>query len=194
MISFVIGKIDYIGKNSVIINNNDIGYEIKTSDSTINKIIKYGTSEKIKLYTFTCFKEDSISLFGFLAFDELMLFNHLITVSGIGPKAAMNILAFFSVNDISFAIASEDINLLSKIPGIGKKTAQRLVLELKDKINAPTIKNKNEVENNECTDAIEALCSLGYNRSDIIKIIMSMQIKNLSTQKIIKLALKSLAK
>lgn len=194
MISFIIGEVDSIEKNSVIINNNGIGYEIRVSDSTINKIISLGTNEKLKLYTFMSVKEDSICLYGFLSLSQLQTFNQLITVSGIGPKAAMNILANMSDEDVLFAIASEDTDALSKIPGIGKKTAQRLVLELKDKISLPALRNQSHIESNECTDAIDALCSLGYVRSDVIKIVMEMETENLSAQEIIKIALKFFAK
>ena len=193
MISFIIGKIDSIEKNSVILNNNGIGYEIRVSDSTINKIISLGKNENLKLYTFMSVKEDSICLYGFLSLSQLKTFNQLIKVSGIGPKAAMNILSNMDEESVLLAIASEDINSLSKIPGIGKKTAQRLILELKDKINISS-SDKNYVENDECADAIEALCSVGYQRAQILKIVMEMKTEGMKAQDIIKQVLKLFAK
>ncbi len=135
-------------------------------------------------------KEDSINLYGFCSLAELQTFKKLITVSGIGPKAAMNILANMTQENIYFAIATENIDALSKIPGIGKKTAQRLILELKDKITLPD----NLPKSDELSDAVEALCSLGYERAQIIKIAMQMQTDGLDTQQIIKQILKLLAK
>ncbi len=193
MISFIEGEVDSIEKNSLILNNNGIGYEIKVSDATINKIISMGKNKNLRLYTFMSVKEDSICLYGFLTLPQLKTFNQLITVSGIGPKAAMNILSNMDEDSLQIAIASEDINSLSKIPGIGKKTAQRLILELKDKINISPC-DESCVKNDECVDALEALCSLGYPRAQILKIIMEMDTQNLNTQDIIRHALKFFAK
>lgn len=186
MISFIIGEVDSIEKNTVILNNNGIGYEIKVADET--KIIT--SDKKLKLYTFMSVKEDSINLYGFCSLAELQTFKKLITVSGIGPKAAMNILANMTQENIYFAIATENIDSLSKIPGVGKKTAQRLILELKDKITLPD----NLPKSDELSDAVEALCSLGYERAQIIKIAVQMQTDGLDAQQIIKQILKLLAK
>lgn len=184
MISFVIGDIHAVTKNSITLCNNNIGYDIKVSSMTINKLSLDDTN--VKLYTFMNVKEDSITLYGFLSQKELSVFNKLITVSGIGPKVALALLDSFSPDDIYIAIASEDINKLSSCSGVGKKTAQRLVLELKDKME------NIEVVNTEYFDAVEALCSLGYPRNIVNKIVVEVAVTGMTTQEIIKRALKKI--
>ena len=138
-------------------------------------------------------KDEIIFLYGFLSREELEIFNQLLNVSGIGSKAAMNILANITHENILSAIANENINLLSSVPGIGKKTAQRLILELKDKINKFDLNIS--ADNKNFLEAQEALFSLGYSQSDIIKITTQIknQNQNLSTEEIIKQALKLFA-
>lgn len=203
VISFVSGQLDTIQNDSVIIDNNGIGYEIKVCPDTLNTLIRSGVKDKnLKLYTFMSVKEEAINLYGFLSHKQLLLFNQLITVSGIGPKAAMNIISGLPLDRICFAIASEDVNLLSKIQGVGKKTAQRLILELKDKINLVSddslevigSKINSNFDESNMSDAIEALCALGYSRSQVIKTVMQIdeeKSSDLSASQIIKLALKS---
>ena len=196
MIYFLIGEVELLEKNFVVINNNDIGYQIKISDATHNKILDLISSDrkkKIKFYTFMTIKDEIIFLYGFLSREELEIFNQLLSVSGIGPKAAMNILANITHENILSAIANENINLLSSVPGIGKKTAQRLILELKDKINKLDLNIS--ADNKNFFEAQEALFSLGYSQSDIIKITTQVknQNQNLTTEEIIKQALKLFA-
>ena len=132
-------------------------------------------------------------MYGFLSREELEIFNQLLNVSGIGSKAAMNILANITHENILSAIANENINLLSSVPGIGKKTAQRLILELKDKINKLDLNIS--ADNKNFLEAQEALFSLGYSQSDIIKVTTQIknQNQNLTTEEIIKQALKLFA-
>lgn len=196
MIYFLIGEVELLEKNFVVINNNDIGYQIKISDATHKKIldlISNDRKKKIKFYTFMTLKDEIIFLYGFLSREELEIFNQLLSVSGIGPKAAMNILANITHENILSAIANENINLLSSVPGIGKKTAQRLILELKDKINKLDLNIS--ADNKNFLEAQEALFSLGYSQSDIIKITTQIknQNQNLATEEIIKQALKLFA-
>ena len=196
MIYFLIGEVDLLEKNFVVINNCDVGYQIKISDATHKKIldlISNDRKKKIKFYTFMTIKDEIIFLYGFLSREELEIFNQLLSVSGIGPKAAMNILANITHENILSAIANENINLLSSVPGIGKKTAQRLILELKDKINKLDLNIS--ADNKNFLEAQEALFSLGYSQSDIIKITTQIknQNQNLSTEEIIKQALKLFA-
>lgn len=196
MIYFLIGEVELLEKNFVVINNNNIGYQIKISDATHKKIldlISNDRKKKIKFYTFMTIKDEIIFLYGFLSREELEIFNQLLSVSGIGPKAAMNILANITHENILSAIANENINLLSSVPGIGKKTAQRLILELKDKINKLDLNIS--ADNKNFLEAQEALFSLGYSQSDIIKITTQVknQNQNLTTEEIIKQALKLFA-
>ena len=196
MIYFLIGEVELLEKNFVVINNNNIGYQIKVSDATHKKIldlISNDRKKKIKFYTFMTIKDEIIFLYGFLSREELEIFNQLLSVSGIGPKAAMNILANITHENILSAIANENINLLSSVPGIGKKTAQRLILELKDKINKLDLNIS--ADNKNFLEAQEALFSLGYSQSDIIKVTTQIknQNQNLTTEEIIKQALKLFA-
>ena len=196
MIYFLIGEVELLEKNFVVINNNNIGYQIKISDATHKKIldlISNDRKKKIKFYTFMTIKDEIIFLYGFLSREELEIFNQLLSVSGIGPKAAMNILANITHENILSAIANENINLLSSVPGIGKKTAQRLILELKDKINKLDLNIS--ADNKNFLEAQEALFSLGYSQSDIIKVTTQIknQNQNLTTEEIIKQALKLFA-
>ena len=196
MIYFLIGEVELLEKNFVVINNNNVGYQIKISDATHKKIldlISNDRKKKIKFYTFMTIKDEIIFLYGFLSREELEIFNQLLSVSGIGPKAAMNILANITHENILSAIANENINLLSSVPGIGKKTAQRLILELKDKINKFDLNIS--ADNKNFLEAQEALFSLGYSQSDIIKITTQIknQNQNLTTEEIIKQALKLFA-
>ena len=196
MIYFLIGEVELLEKNFVVINNNNIGYQIKISDATHKKIldlISNDRKKKIKFYTFMTIKDEIIFLYGFLSREELEIFNQLLSVSGIGPKAAMNILANITHENILSAIANENINLLSSVPGIGQKTAQRLILELKDKINKLDLNIS--ADNKNFLEAQEALFSLGYSQSDIIKITTQVknQNQNLTTEEIIKQALKLFA-
>ena len=196
MIYFLIGEVELLEKNFVVINNNNVGYQIKISDATHKKIldlISNDRKKKIKFYTFMTIKDEIIFLYGFLSREELEIFNQLLNVSGIGSKAAMNILANITHENILSAIANENINLLSSVPGIGKKTAQRLILELKDKINKLDLNIS--ADNKNFLEAQEALFSLGYSQSDIIKITTQIknQNQNLSTEEIIKQALKLFA-
>lgn len=196
MIYFLIGEVELLEKNFVVINNNNIGYQIKISDATHKKIldlISHDRKKKIKFYTFMTIKDEIIFLYGFLSREELEIFNQLLSVSGIGPKAAMNILANITHENILSAIVNENINLLSSVPGIGKKTAQRLILELKDKINKFDLNIS--ADNKNFFEAQEALFSLGYSQSDIIKVTTQIknQNQNLTTEEIIKQALKLFA-
>ncbi|MCL2593500.1 MAG: Holliday junction branch migration protein RuvA [Defluviitaleaceae bacterium] len=200
MIAFVKGKVDFINTNSVVIDNNGIGYEVFVTNSTMARVS--GAAE-VKLYTYFQFKEDNIALYGFYEKEELKMFNLLISVSGIGPKSALNMLSASSPQNLMLAIVAEDINEMSKFPGIGKKTAARLILELKDKIKGGIsyesseilqAGNTSNVESSNKSDAIDALVALGYSRSDAVRSVLSVYDESLLAQDLIKLALKKLSK
>ena len=202
MISFITGTLDFVEKNSVFIDNNGIGYEIKVLNSAVNEILYLAQrGEKIKIHTFMLVKDDSVYLYGFLSREELKTFKLLMTVSGVGPKAAANILDGVEYDRLPEIISTEDIDTLSKISGVGKKTAQRLIIELRDKISTlcsfDSFKSKIKADNGS-KDAIEALCSLGYQRLSVVKIvdrvISDSSKDNLSAQDIIKQALKLFGK
>ena len=132
MINFVTGEIAAKNENSVVLDYNGMGFEIFVSTTSLVSMGQIG--DNARLFTYMNVKEDEISLYGFLTLEEKNMFLKLITVSGVGPKMALGILSGLSLSDLAVAIKGEDIKLLSTIKGLGKKTAERLVLELKDKI------------------------------------------------------------
>ena len=133
MINFIYGEIASKNENSVVLDHNGIGFEIFVSTSTLSLIGQIG--EMARVFTYMNVKEDELSLYGFLSIEEKNMFLKIINVSGIGPKMALQILSGLSLSDLAVAIKNEDIKLLSTIKGLGKKTAERLALELKDKID-----------------------------------------------------------
>jgi Holliday junction DNA helicase RuvA len=184
-----------MNKDYIIVENNDIGYRINTSGSTIANIPKIG--DHILVYVTQIVREDFIGLYGFLTREELFMFNLLLGVNGIGAKAALSLLSITNVNNLKYAIITKDENTIIRAPGIGKKTAQRVILELKDKIDCKEIDqlNGNEDElnaNNEnLSEALEALISLGYSQKEASKALDSIKIGD-SVEVIIKDALKFL--
>ncbi len=170
MINYIVGKILEKNENQVIVENNGIGYEINCSMITIDALPVIG--QEIKLNIFMVVKEDEISLYGFVSKDEKQMFLKLINVSGVGPKVALSILSCLNLNDLSQAILCEDIKLLSTVKGLGKKTAERIILELKDKITPILFDNKFEKITNQSIieEASEILISLGVNKNEAYQI------------------------
>ena len=179
MISFVKGKLVYIYENTIIVENNGIGYEIFVPMSVIGNMPQIGS--EVMIYTYMNVREDALQLFGFLDRDTLEVFKLLITVSGIGPKGAIGVLGTLSADDIRYAVMAEDAKTIAKVPGIGAKTASKVVIELKDKLKmrdvAPDIKSEIDgqqsiFEDNSkqaVSDAIEALAALGYSATEATK-------------------------
>lgn len=200
MISYIKGSVVYKDDNFIIVETGGIGYKIFISPTTMARISEINEEKQIKIYTFMNVKEDSISLFGFETMSELDIFNKLITVSGVGPKAALSILNYLKPSEIVMAVLSSDDAVLSKAQGIGKKTAQRIILELKDKFKNSDliISSKDEkidanTKNESKTEAIQALTSLGYTLTEAIRAVSAVYEDKLSTQQILKLSLKKLA-
>lgn len=185
MISYLKGKIEDVFVDSIVIDVNNIGYLVYITKTFIEQIDK----EKIyKIYTSTIYKEDSVRIFGFKNKDERELFNLLHSVSGIGPKTSLNILSNLQISEIIFSIYSNDTKKLSKIPGIGLKTAQRIILELKEKISSFKSETENiDITSNISSDIIEeteiTLLALGYSKKEIKESIdfVKESIQNLNT-------------
>ena len=171
MIAFIKGIVEEKTENSVILECNGVGYELFASTTTLCTL-PFG--EECKVYTYMQVKEDGVCLFGFSTIDERELFNKLITVSGVGPKMAISVLSGMKISDLIVCILKEDTHSLSKIKGLGKKTAERIVLELKDKITAVgSLENQyNSVQINEdaLNDACEALISLGVSKNEALRL------------------------
>lgn len=200
MYAYFIGKIAYMQADSVVMEVNNIGYNIKVSAVTVQNLSHM--SGDVKLYTYTYVKEDALSLFGFLTKEELELFKMMITVNGIGPKGALAILSTMSVDTLRFAILSGDAKSIAKAPGIGAKTAERLIIDLKDKINAEDVFaiEKGEAVTGVVTaelpakkEAIEALTALGYSATDAVKAVNMIDCtEDTTTEEILKAALKKI--
>jgi Holliday junction DNA helicase RuvA len=165
MISYVRGVLDYKEPNLVIVDINGIGYEVFVPLSTYQKLPAVGG--QVKLHTYHHVREDTMQLYGFLSSEEKEVFELVLSISGVGTKVALSILSFISVNEFRRAIAQGDMKTLTKIPGIGKKSAERMVLELKDKIGDISIDERMlrllEVEST--NDAVSALLTLGASQS-----------------------------
>ncbi|WP_317366457.1 Holliday junction branch migration protein RuvA [uncultured Tyzzerella sp.] len=198
MISFIKGNIEVLKDGIIIIENNGIGYRVNVSENLYGYLCK--NKENVKLYTFMNVKEDDISLFGFLTLEELELFERLITVSGVGPKGAISLLNVMSPQEIISAIITSDIKALSSGQGIGKKIAQRIALELKDKVDILDAINiepqiVEDIEEDSTTkETLEALVVLGFTKQEILKAINSIEDKNIPVDKMISLCLKKLSK
>lgn len=199
MIAFVNGILDMKLNSFVVIDVSGVGYKVFMSEAAIETLGEIG--EKVKIYTHHYVREDNVSLYGFLTLEELNMFELLISVSGVGAKSALSILANVEPSVFALAVVSNDTSKLVKIPGVGAKTAARIVLELKDKLkNQDLVESKRDVDktlsaNNEDLDeAITALQVLGYNRKDIEKVFEQLDISGLKLEEIIKLGLKYLSR
>lgn len=199
MIGFVNGEIEYIYDDRVLVDCGFMGYNIFVPGNVLDNCL---IGDEVKLYTYLNVREDAMNLFGFLTMDELDVFKLLITVNGIGPKGALAILTIMTPNDLRFAVASEDVKLISKAPGVGSKTAQKVILELKDKLSIEDalmgdghIANEGKLESvgttRNITDAVEVLIALGYSQSQSLKAVKACDVTNdMDTEDIVKLALK----
>lgn len=202
MIAFVRGIIEDITEDNVVIDTGGIGYNIKISEGTAAALP--GTGREAKLYTYTCVREDAFLLYGFLSRDDLEIFKKLITVNGIGPKGGLAILSVMSADDLRFAIMSGDAKAIAKAPGIGAKTASRVILDLKDKISIEDTLLKREMneysgsnalaaDNAARDEAVEALVALGYSPSDALKAVKRTEAaEGTDAETILKLALKNM--
>ena len=178
MIAFVRGTAVDMTENSVIVEAGGIGYEIYMTGTDLSQI---HMGEEVKIHTYFNVREDAMQLYGFRSKDDLQMFKLLLGVNGVGPKAAVGVLAGITADELRFAILSDDVKTLSKAPGIGKKTAQKLILELKDKMkleDAFELKLAHEQEKavtglGEISDgrqeAVEALVALGYSSTDALR-------------------------
>lgn len=205
MVAYVNGILESIEEGNAVIDVNGIGINVNISGSTMDRMP--GIGEVVKLYTYTNVKEDAFTLFGFLSRDELSLFKLLITVNGIGPKGGLAILSVMSPDDLRFAIIAGDSASIAKAPGIGKKTAERITLELKDKIKVTedsllsqggdSLDGDLLGDNLSAKDeTVAALVALGYNNSDAMravrKVLGTEEGAAANTEDLLKLALKEM--
>lgn len=198
MYAYIYGEIIEKESENIVIECNGIGYNIHIAQGMLAKFPSIG--QMTRIYTYTSVREDAFWLYGFSTKDELALFKQLITVSGIGPKAAMGILSVMEVDTIRLAIISQDAKMIAKAPGVGAKSASRIVLELKDKIKPEDVIGK-PVEDKEDSavsmvkqEATEALVALGYTVSDAYKVLQKLDItEDARVEDVIKMALRQIS-
>ena len=193
MIGFIKGKLDYLGSDHCILDNNGIGYRIFMP---LGQLAVLKTGQEVKAFTYLSVREDALLLYGFLTRDYYSLFLQLISVSGIGPKVALGMLSAAKPDAFYLAVQSRDLTFLTKLPGIGKKTAERILLELKDKVGSIAVDGIEVADSAEVVsdDAMEALLSLGYTNSEILPVFKQIKARDtMQPEEIIRQALKLMA-
>lgn len=201
MIAYVHGVIDDISEDNVVVDVGGIGYNVRISADTAARLP--GEGESVRLYTYTLVREDAFQLYGFLSRNDLDIFKKCITVNGIGPKGALAILSVMDADSLRYAIMTGDAKAISRAPGIGARTAERLILDLKDKIQiddvligreiAATVAGNQTYDSPQKKEAVEALVSLGYGQAESIKAVNSIpDIEELDSGAILKAALKKM--
>lgn len=200
MIAYLKGTLEEIGNDYIVVDVNNIGYQVKVSLRVIEGLP--GIGSQLKIHTYTYVREDVIALYGFLTKDDLQMFLLLLGVNGVGPKGALGILSVFSAQELRLAIISQDSKTIAKAPGIGAKTAQRMLIDLKDKVSVEETFEKMGTESVNASsakienagarsDAIEALTALGYSASESMKAVNAVEItEDMSNDAILKAALK----
>lgn len=202
MYAYIKGILAEITEDAIIVENQGIGYEIAVPGQVFDYLPSVG--EEVKIYTYHYVREDAILLYGFLTKEDVRIFKMLIGVSGIGPKGALAILSVLSTDDLRFAILGDDAKAIAKAPGVGAKTAQRVIIELKDKLSLEDAfeqKLANQAQKAELNpavgvknEAILALTSLGYSQSDALKVLQGIEISpDDQVEDVLKMALKQMA-
>lgn len=192
MYNYITGKVVSVGLNSIVVENNGIGYEIGVSNTTANSFV---TGEIVKIYTYLYVREDTFALYGFASTEEKTLFLRLIDISGIGPKLAMQILSGATIDALTAAIATGDVKTLSKIKGLGKKTAELIVVSMRDSVAADLAdvsSSQTTFSDKDCAEAVFALVSLGISQTDAAKIVGEISKTVDGAENIIREALKRL--
>lgn len=197
MYDYISGRIVNKGTNYIVIDNNGIGYRIYTSSTTLENLA--GVDKESTVFTHLYLREAIMDLYGFSTKEELAVFELLITVSGVGPKAAISLLSTISPSSFSLAVISDDIKELTKAPGIGKKLAQKIILELKDKLKKdqlvkdPIIDIAAENNGSVIKEAVDALMVLGYTSMEANKAVVSVYEKDMELEETVRNALKIMA-
>ena len=202
MIAFIQGELCEVGQDAIVVACHGMGYEIQVPVSVAQALPDPGNT--VKIYTYTYVREDAIGLFGFLTKDDLTIFKMLITVNGIGPKAALAILSSMTADELRFAILAEDAKAISKAPGVGPKTAKRMIIELKDKLNLEAmLENRGDLDNglsghSEAAasvrdEVIMALTALGYGNTEAVRAVRAVSgADEMDSETLLKQALKQI--
>ncbi len=198
MYAYIKGTVAAVDESHVILDNHDIGYLIYVPASVSEQL---SVGDEVKLHTYFAVREDAMQLFGFLSRDDLEVYQLLLGVSGIGPKGALGVLSVMDADELRFAVLSDDAAAISKAPGIGKKTAQKVIIELKDKLNLEDAFEQKaahteaaSVKNSPQSEAVLALAALGYSNSEAMKAVKSVagDHEHADVEELIKAALKEL--
>jgi len=201
LFAYIRGKLEYKHNDYIVVEANGVGYKIYTSLSTIQNLEPVGN--EVKIYTYLYVREDVMSLYGFLTQEELGMFELLLSVSGVGPKAAISVISSMSPSKFGLSVITNDYKSLTKAQGVGNKMAQRIILELKDKINKTELassfsekaQDSDEVKDNtRFSEAVSALIVLGYTASEANKAVASIYKEDMDVELVIKNALKTLAR
>lgn len=203
MIRYIKGTLALIEDAAVVVDNQGIGYRILVPVSLLETLPPLGG--EVIFYTYLNVREDAMQLFGFASLDDLEVFQKLITVSGVGPKAGLGILGTLSADDVRFAVLSDDAATISKAPGIGIKTAKKLIVELKDKLDIREVvegiqgegfsgkEQENALHREAVSEAVEALTALGYSATDAMKAVRQVDGgAGMSTEELLRQALKGM--
>lgn len=200
MYSYIKGELTDMEENKIIVEAGGIGYGILVPSTVMDYMPSIG--EAVKVYTYLHVKEDAFLLFGFLTKDDLKVFQMLLSVNGIGPKGALAILSVMATDQLRFAILAGDAKAIAKAPGVGGKTAQRVILELKDKMKLEDVLEPNsdvlvplrKETNTQKNEAIEALVALGYSASEALGAVSKVELmEDATVEDILKAALKQMA-
>ncbi len=198
MYAYLKGTLEEIAEDAVVVEVGNIGYNVRVSATTAQGLP--GIGSEVKIYTYTLVREDAFTLYGFLTKDDLEIFKKLITVNGIGPKGGLAILSVMNADALRFAIMAGDAKSIAKAPGVGNKTAERVILDLRDKISLedtlrglgePVVTVGGGADNVMKREAIEALVALGYSASDATNAVKRVEVdENSTVEGILKAALK----
>ena len=199
MLAYIKGSLEMKYKNYIVIDVGGLGYKIFMAENAINSIGEIGNT--IKVFTYYRVREDDVSIYGFKTQEELRMFELLLSVSGVGAKSALVMLSCIEPSDFAIAVISNNVKLLTQVPGIGTKSAQRIILELKDKLKTEQndehledLKAKSEKVNENVQEAVSGLMVLGYTRKDIEKAFEHLAVETLSVEDLIKKGLILLSK
>ena len=202
MIAFITGELCDAGQDTIVVACHGIGYEIQIPVSVAQVLPDPGNV--VKIYTYTYVREDALGLFGFLTQDDLKIFKLLITVNGVGPKAALAILSAMTADELRFAILAEDAKAIAKAPGIGPKTAKRMIIELKDKLNLESmieghgdaemsLSDPGDAAANVRDEVIMALTALGYGNTEAVRAVRAVSgADEMDSETLLKQALKKI--
>jgi len=191
MIGFLSGEVVARDDPHIIINVNGVGYKVLASNSALSKVILNG---KLKIFIYTHVREDAISLFGFLDSLDLKLFENLISVSGIGPKTAMNIFSVGTREEIIQAVITGEVDFFTGVPRLGKKNAQKIIIELKSKLGSIEDLDLSKIDSKENSEVVAALKSFGFSNNEALESLKNIKGDGESTEEKIRMALKELGK